>query len=357
MIAGVLIVILAVIALIVVFGTSEITSDDVVRVGFIGPLTGDSAIIGEEDLRGVQLAVDELNAQGMQIELLVQDDQMDDKQTIAQYQQLTQVQGVDYVMTVTYGGFLALAERSEQDGVILLDSLDTSEELAGLSDSAFAIGLYDESIAYALADYLDEEGVEEVAVIMNIEDPFMLLLKDAFSERYDGEVQFEEFTFATKDFRTSLTKVSSYDHVVLLGWEETGLIVKQIHEMGLEPTILGIDTFASEGFRTYAGEYEGLIFSFWEGDSEKYVKMLEAYEKKYGKEPENVLFVAAGYDAMSVLGETLKQCEDVECTKDGLKSLQGFEGVSGTISMDEDQISRSWKETIYTYKDGEIVQL
>jgi branched-chain amino acid transport system substrate-binding protein len=337
---------------------------EVVKIGFIGPLSGDAAIIGEESLKGVQLAVDQLNSKSddIEFELTVKDDMLDDKETITQYRQLVDVQGVDYILTPTYGAFFSLAKQAEQDAVILMNPLDASEELADLGYTTFAIGIYDEGIGYAIADHLTKEDVKEVGLVMNLEDPFILLVADAFKQKFKGKVQEESYTFDTKDFRTTLTKLSSYEYIVLLGWEETGLVVKQAKELGMDTQFIGIDTFASEDFKKNSGyQHEGLLFTFWKGSeqSQIYKGMLSSYKAKYAKDPESVLFVATGYDAMSVLGKAITECSDeVECAADLLRyKLKDFQGATGSISIDPDGITRSIQETIFTYRDSEIVAL
>ncbi len=211
---------------------------DEIKIGFIGPLTGDSAVIGLENLNGVTLAIQKINnhggIDGKKIKLIVKDDKMEEKETITQYLQMTDIEGVKYILTVTYGGFLSLAKNAEQDGIILIDSLDASEELANLGTSSFAIGIYDESIGYTIADYLAEKGIDKIGLISNLEDPFIFLVKNAIKNKYAGEVKEEMYTLNDKDFRTPLAKLSSFDYIVLLGWEETGLVVRQAKELGMK---------------------------------------------------------------------------------------------------------------------------
>ena len=333
-----------------------------VKVGFIGPLTGDAAIIGQENLNGITLAVEEFNARSsdMKINLVVKDDRMEEKETITQYQQLVDLEDVHYILTVTYGGFLSLAERAEQNDIILIDSLDASEELAQLGDNSFAIGIYDESIGHVIADYLHEKGVGRVGLISNLEDPFILLVKNAFKEKYTGDIKEEDYNFNDKDFRTILTKLSSHDYIVLLGWEETGLAIRQAKELAMTSTFIGIDTFSSENFRANTNDnYEELLFTFWQGNEENplYEKVITSYTSEFQKQPDNVLFVATGYDAMMILGENLRICgDDVSCVKGRLRSnVKDFKGATGLITLDPDGITRSIRETIHTYHEGKIV--
>ena len=62
-------------------------SQEVVKIGFASPLTGPQANYGKDNENGAQMAIDELNTQGLTIggkrvkfELLAEDDQADPKQ-------------------------------------------------------------------------------------------------------------------------------------------------------------------------------------------------------------------------------------------------------------------------------------
>ena len=335
---------------------SACTNDGTIKVAYSGPLTGDLAILGNENLKGIELALEN----HPNIKLIVNDDRFDDKETITQYQQLTKLQNVNYMMTVTYGGILALAETAETDNVILINSVDASEEIANIGKTTFGIGVYDESIGYSVADYLNEKGQKKVGMIVNNADPFTLLVSGAFERRFNGETKIETYDgISETDHRTRLTKLAEYDYIVLYGYEETGRIIKQARELGIKAQFIGIDAAASEAFRENAGNhYQDVLFTYWEGneENEKYNQVIARYKEKYGKDPENILFLATGYDAASVLAESIQSCGDnADCVQSAISGTKGFQGATGKITIDSDKISRSLKETIHKYEGDKIV--
>ena len=57
-----------------------------IKVGAIGPLTGDYAIYGSAVANGIQIAIEEINAKGgLQFELLSEDDQGDPTMSVYAY--------------------------------------------------------------------------------------------------------------------------------------------------------------------------------------------------------------------------------------------------------------------------------
>ena len=76
----------AALGLVAVVSTPALLAQNVVKIGFASPLTGGQANYGKDNQNGTQMAIDELNAQGVTIggktvkfELLAEDDQADPK--------------------------------------------------------------------------------------------------------------------------------------------------------------------------------------------------------------------------------------------------------------------------------------
>src|SRR5947207_13912046 len=73
--------------ILVALATGAAQSQDAVKIGFASPLTGPQANCGKDNQNGAQMAIDELNAQGLTIggkavkfQLQAEDDQADPKQ-------------------------------------------------------------------------------------------------------------------------------------------------------------------------------------------------------------------------------------------------------------------------------------
>ena len=58
--------------------TMPAMAEESIKIGVIGPMTGGAAVYGNAVANGAKIAVEEINAKGgMQIELLVEDDEHD----------------------------------------------------------------------------------------------------------------------------------------------------------------------------------------------------------------------------------------------------------------------------------------
>jgi len=74
------------------------------------------------------------------------------------------------------------------------------------------------------------------------------------------------------------------------------------------------------------------------------------YRTEFKKEPEQILFSVTGYDAMKLFAEAMKKCadpQDVNCIKIELKKIENLQGLSGTLTMDKNNIVRSVAEKMY----------
>lgn len=337
---------------------------ETIKIGWIGALTGSTASVGVENLRGVELAIDEINnnggINGKKVELITQDDQYNPKETINAYQNL-ESNGIKHIIVETYGGYMALPKQAEKDNVIVIDSIDSTEEMSSIGNNSFAIGVYDESIGYTIADYLNKKGVKNIGVMTDYDDPFPLLVKKSIEKKFTGNINDQDYNLKTTDFRDIITKLKNNPYLILIGWDETGRIVKQANELGYTGEMIGIDTFATENFIKNTGyNYNGLIFTFWQGSQNNplFKKLVNEYKSKFNKDPDNVLYISTGHDSTAVLINSLNNCDynNINCVKNSILNTKNFKGASGNITIDQDGITRSIKENMFTYKNGKIVK-
>lgn len=329
-------------------------------IGWSGSLTGDTAKVGIPNKEGVETAIDEINKKGgingQPLQLIAEDDQFDTVKFQTNYNKLVNIKGAKVIISPTYGGLLSIAEQAKKDGVAVIDSLDTSDELANAGDNIFAVGVNDEMIGATLAEFIPQ--TETVAIIQNAQEPFMELMTKSFTEKFKGKVSLvERYDPADHDSRTLALKAkdSGATIVALFGFDETGLIAKQAKMISPGLKIVGVDTFATEGFRENAqGEHEGAYFTNWDlSDSADATSFREEYEKKFGKPLDSQLYAATGHDAMLVVAEALRMGADV---KEALYKVKDVKGASGILTMDPDGVVRSIKETMFKYKDGKAVK-
>ena len=217
--------------------------EEAMKLGYIGPLTGGASILGIEASQAITLAVDQINSQGgingKQVQLIIEDDQYDTAKAVSAYNKLVNQDGVETIIMSTYGGVFAVADKAKEDGVLIVDSLDCDQDIADLENNVFCIAKETKDLADVIADYAVEKGFKNIGILHSTTDNFMPSVASLFKEKVgaNANIQIENYTPETSDFKTSLLKLKTKDAIVFLGYQEIGLAIKQAKDQG-DPALL-----------------------------------------------------------------------------------------------------------------------
>ncbi len=121
---------LAAIAAVCIAGTARA---ETIRLGAIIPLTGPGAVVGTQEERGIQFAIDAANAKGgvggNKIEVLYEDNQAKPDQSILSFNKLVDLQHVPLIFTGYSGPTLAMAPLATRKKVLMLNAGAQSDKL------------------------------------------------------------------------------------------------------------------------------------------------------------------------------------------------------------------------------------
>ncbi len=348
----------------------EVAEPEVIKLGFIGPLTGDAAGIGIPIQTGIEFAVEEINAEGgingKLIEVIYEDGVCKPKESTLAAQKLINGDGVQAII----GGqcsseTLAAAPIAEAAKVVMFSPASTNPDITNAGDFIFrAIGS-DSFQGVTMADYVYEQGHRKVAVLYMNSD-YNVGLRNVFVPRFEelgGEIIGEEmYEQEAKDFRTQLTKLKAKnpDAYYVIPYLEVGLIMLQAREMDIEEQFFGPETLESVDALAEAGEaMEGVIFTTAKFDPENdMTKMfLEKYVERYGEAPEFQAYVATAYDTANILRDAIAANGYTgEGIRDYLYTIENYNGAGGLLTIDEN--GDALKEYRFmTVKEGEFVDL
>ncbi len=333
-----------------IFGGKDANSS-VIKIGFIGPLTGDAVAYGESESRAIQIAIQELNAaggiDGKQFELISEDAKCDPQIGGTAAQKLVNIDGVKVIIGGACSGeTLAAAEVTESARVILISPSASSPKITNAGDFLFRTYPSDALAGKIAAKYaLETLGVKKVALITELTD-YGQALREVFKEAITnggGEVVADE-TYASgdADFRTQILKVkeSKPDVVYIVPQTPTpGLaLLKQGKENGIKvPFMTGEVLLDRQVVKENAALLEGLIGVEtgvdWEGNP-KAKAFAEAHQAKFGTEPGT--FAANAYDAVYLIADAIRAHGlDTEKIRDWLYAVENWQGTVGAITMDE----------------------
>lgn len=327
---------------------------DTLHITAIFEQSGAAAAYGTSELHGVQLAVEEINeaggVDGVEIELEDFDTQSEETEA-AQLATRAASDGAHVIVGPATSGSTVAAISSANDAEVPLITPSATNDEVTVDDNGevhpyiFRAAFQDSFQGVSLANFAADSLEAETAVILgdNSSD-YAVGLMEAFEETFSGEiVTVENFTAGDTDFSAVLTSLSNEDFDVLFApgyYEETGLIIRQARELGLDQPILGPNGFGSEDL-LHLAEPENVTNVFYssdyapESDNPRVEEFIEAFRDMHGEEPD--MFAAQAYDAVYLVAAAVEESGEVssEAIRDGLQNLEDFEGVTGTFSFDE----------------------
>lgn len=342
--------------------------DETVGVGVVTILSGTDAHVGQWTMRGLEVAADEINAQGgingKRIKLIYEDSENSAEQALIGARKLVEIDGVSALITLSgASATLSILPYANERGIVQMEVVCVIPSCHTLNDSLFRASGPPEAQAEYLAGYLHEQRIGKVAIIW-VNNDFGANQKNAFEERYGGEIAEQEwYELGTTDFRTVISKVAAGNPEAVLLFtypSEPGHILKQARELGISTPMIGLFTSQNPEILRIAGEAaQGYRYAYFTTDSstEKAKAFTQAYRERYGEDPE--VFATKSYDALSLLGIAMRNCPDpanAECVKEGLYGIRGYEGASNTITIDEYGDLASERFTMKKVRDGQFVK-
>ncbi len=318
------------------------------KIGGIGPLTGDAASYGISVKNGAQIAVDEINAaggvNGMQFELLFEDDECDEEKSVNAYNTLMDQGAQAIVGSTTSGCSIAVSAASEADGVLQITPSGSAADCTK-TDNAFRICFTDPLQGETMAQYITDKGYKNVAVIYNNGDEYSKGIHDAFVAKFKdlgGSVVVDEsFTAGDVDFKTQLTKVQSSDADCIFlpfYYTEVAYVTDQAAALGINLPYFGCDGWDGviKQLNGDTTNINGATFltPFISTDTDpKIQKFVEAYKTAYNAEPDQ--FAADSYDAVYAIKLAIEKAGDTssealiaamtQITVDGLTGEMTFD--------------------------------
>ena len=298
-----------------------------IKIGSIGPTTGDAAIYGSAVFNGIKIAVEEINALGgdIQFEFKGEDDVADSETAVNAYNNLLDWGMQILVGPVTTGSAIAVSAKTAEDGVFMLTPSASSTDVINGKDNAFQVCFTDPNQGTGSADYIAENMAgKKVAVIYRNDDAYSQGIRDTFiaeAKTKNIDVVYEgSFTKDTAtDFSVQLTAAQSANAEVVflpIYYQPASVILSQAATIGYTPTFFGVDgmdgILTMEGFDAKLAEGVMLLTPFSaDASDERTQSFVKKYQELYKDVPNQ--FAADGYDGVYVVYEALKQAG---CTAD-----------------------------------------
>ena len=305
-------------------GETEKGSSDTIKIGGIGPVTGDAAIYGEAVKNGAELAVKEINEaggiNGAQIEFNFQDDEADAEKAVNAYNTLKDWGMQALLGTVTSAPCVAVGEVAQADNMFLLTPSGTAVECVQY-DNAFRVCFSDPMQGAESAKYIaDNQLATKIAVIYNSSDVYSTGIYQAFAKEAETEgleiVAAEAFTAESKtDFSVQLQKAKDAGaELVFLPfyYSEASLVLQQAAGINYSPIFFGCDGMDGildvEGFDADLANNLMFLSPFTPTSTDEAIqKFVTDYKEAYGGTPNQ--FAADAYDGVYAMKAAMEKAE------------------------------------------------
>ena len=296
-------------------------SGGAIKIGTMGPLTGDYAVYGKAVEYGLKLAFEEINALGdLQFEVNAQDDEGDGEKAVNAYNNL-----MDWGMQImagptTSGAAAAVAAECVNDGVFMLTPSASDASVIAAGDNVFQICFSDPNQGKASADYIFNHGLSTaVGVIYDSSNAYSAGIYDTFKAQAEAiglnVACVEAFTSSSSsDLSTQVTKCkeAGCDLIFLpIYTAEAARILTSAANMGYTPKFFGCDgldgILGVENFDPALAEGVLLLTPFdATSTDEKTQAFVKNYTEKFGIAPNQ--FAADAYDVGYAIYQACKDC-------------------------------------------------
>lgn len=332
-----------------VFAVGTATAADTIKIGLLAPLTGFAAADGLSVKNSVDLAVESVNKSGgvlgKQVELVTYDDRADAKEAVALARKLIQQDGVVAVVGGSYSTpTRAVAPIFQDEEIPMVSAYAVHPDITKAGNFCFRNGFLG-TVEGKCAGYVSVEMLKAKRIaLLTADNDFGRTLAEGFQDYIkkhgDGAeiVIAETYPFKEKDFKPYLAKIkeTNPDLIFASGYYfQTGPIVNQAREMGMNMHIVGEEGADSPKFLEIAGKAaEGFVIvtNLNRDDPRPEVQaFLKEYQNRYGIQPDMV--GASAYDAFMIIVDGIKRAgkTDGEAVRKAIAETKDYDGLTGVI--------------------------
>ncbi len=335
-----------------------------IKIGFIGPLTGDLANVGQNAKAAVEIAVEEVNVaggiNGRPVEVIYEDDTCAGPEGVTAATKLVNVDKVSAILgSACSPAMLAFAPIAETAKIPTLGYCATAPTISQAGDYIFRNVPSDLFQAKFAAEHLFNTMGKKTASILYINNDWGVGLHQAFSEAFTalgGKIVSDEaYDPTSKDLRTQLSKVKAAKADVLYfagPTDNTVVGLKQAKEAKLTQTIFGADAWDDNKIWEGLGVAgDGAMFTVVGTNSS------DAFKAKMKEKVGNDSIVYCSnyaYDGIKILSQALSDVgTDGTALKDALYKASYTGGVSSTkVEFDQNGDPKESSYVIKVVKDG-----
>lgn len=343
------VVLVTVVIILGVWSLKNKTTDEkeIIKIGVVAPITGGSAAYGSTLVKGVEMALADLDKNTKyKYELVIEDDETNSAKSSTVAQKMISIDKVKAIITVGSLSGNAVKPFAEKNGVVhICDCTDIT--IGNVSYNFTNLVLPHDEIKIWL-DEAAKRGYKRIAILgLNHPGMFPLINSlDTLIPEYDISVVHKEiFQADTRDFKTIIAKAKSKNpdiYLILSLPPALDILSKQLIESGVK----NISTTALFTTSPTPELYNGLWFT----DSTLTDRdFMSRFTKLYPEIRFNARTVPYGYDIVNMLVQGFEKGGDLFTN---IKSITEYNGKVGKITKEPNSQNFRSSASIWVMKNG-----
>ncbi len=335
--------------------TVSVQAADTIKIGSFLAVSGNASILGDPELKTLQMYIEEINAQGgvngKKLELIHYDSAGKSKEANDFVKKLIKKDNVDIILGgTTSGETLAVIDVIEQEQIPFISFAGAIEIVEPVKKWVFKTPHSDKMAVAKIYEDMKKRGISKVAVITGNSgfDKSGLKQLHALAPSYNITIVADEtYDNNDTDMTTQLTKIRSTDAQAIINFglgKAPAIVAKNIKQLGIKLPLYESHGVATKDFLTLAGDAaEGirlpaaaLLVADKLPDSDPQKKIVTAYKTKYEAKYGPVsTFGGHAYDGLFIATEAMKRAKGTDKTKvrDEIENAKGFIGTAGVFNM------------------------
>lgn len=339
--------------IILVFSSLGFSSEKVLKIGVIFPMTGMASAFGQMSKEGLDLAHTlKPTVSGKKIKIIFLDDKSDKIEAANAASRLIGKENVPIIIgPIISPNALSVGPICERYKVPFVTPTATNPLVTQGKKFAFRVCFVDDFQGFVMAKFATKElGARKAAVLFDKANDYSVALAKFFMDSFKkltndpkSIIYIGQYKSGDQDFTAQVTGIQSAnpDVVFIPGfYSEIALFAKQAREQGIDiPFLAGDAAQAPELLQIGKKAVEGLYFSTHfdpkAAVTENGKEFIMKYKEKYNKDP-NAL-AALSFDAYGVVWEAIERADSFDPIKirDEVAKTKGYEGATGIINIDE----------------------
>lgn len=294
-------------------------SEDTIKIGASGPLTGDAAVYGEAVYNGAKLAISEINANGGLNGILFSFEMFNDEHkpenVSTGYANLYEKGMQVSLGCVTTNPCLEFAKLSKNDNVFFITPSASADDVPK-EDNAYQMCFADGNQGSVAANYVNSLGLDKIGIFYMSDDEYSSGIYEQFIANLDDSIETVEASFTesnSTNFATQVDKLKGCEFIFMpIYYTPASLFMTQaVNKVPDNAVYYGCDGFdgieSAEGFEISAIPQKIQMLSHFNskatsGAAKEYV---DKYTEHFGTATLNQ-FGAAAYDCVYAIYNALK---------------------------------------------------